>query len=127
VSLREILEILEPPVDATAEQLLRWRILMARVSSLLVLMVIFCFSWSFGLVPWLDGFASAGEVAGYERQRIETDIFDTQRRLCQSPMGSQLRLSYANQLTKLISQWRGLTGNQTGPEVLSCMDLLGTP
>ena len=100
----------------------------------LIIAFVIHLAWVGGGLQWagIDGVASAGEVGDLSKafhddrqQRLETDIFNTRRRLCAAPIAGPLRAAYANELSKLTAQWRGLTGNQTGPELLSCEDLGG--
>ena len=128
----DLLKVLTPPLGDTPEEVRHWRWLMAGCLYALIVAFILHLAWVGGALKWagIEGVASAEEVGDlsnefkYDRQlRLESEIFNTRRRLCVA-VGA-LRDAYAVELTKLISQWRELTDNNTGPEILDCTDLGG--
>jgi len=130
----DLLKVLTPPLGDTAADVRQWRWIMASCVYGLLVAFIIHLAWVGGGLGWagIDGVASAGEVGDLskafhssEQLRLETDIFNTRRRLCGAPVSGPLRVAYANELSKLTAQWRVLTLSDTGPELLSCADLGG--
>ncbi len=131
--LFDLFKVLAPPLGDSAEEILRWRWVMASSVYGLIIAFVIHLAWVGGGLQWagIDGVASAGEVGDLtkafyasEQVRLESDIFNTRRRLCNS--AGALRDSYAEQLAKLIAQWRELSDEDTGPVILDCADLGGT-
>lgn len=114
-----ILKILMPPkTGASDEQLYFWRVTMAVVLSLTILMTCAHMAWSVGALPF---FAGQGFVRQTEFQKLadattqarrntlQVSITDTKRSQCKAK--GEYRNNLLDQITKLLLEWKELTGD----------------